>query len=161
MQEKVEILKSIVDELFTLMGVKVNVDVSYESENEAFLVNIDGKDETGLLIGRKGETLSSIQTVLSAIFKTKTGEWLRVLVNVGDYREKEEDYLKGLAKTTSARAKETGEAQPLYNLKPGQRRIIHLYLSGDAEIETESVGEGEERYLLIKPRFNRGKPKKA
>jgi len=134
------------------MGVSVNVDVSYDEGNEAFIVNIDGKDETGLLIGRKGETLSSIQTVLATIFKVKTGEWSRVLVNVGDYREKEEDHLKNLAENAASRAKETGEAQPLYNLKPGQRRIIHLYLANDTGIETKSVGEDAERYLLIKPK---------
>src|SRR3989344_6661709 len=117
MEEKTKTLKNLVDELFSLMGVSVNVDVSYDEGNEAFIVNIDGKDETGLLIGRKGETLSSIQTVLATIFKVKTGEWSRVLVNVGDYREKEEDYLKNLAESAASRAKETGDAQPLYNLK--------------------------------------------
>lgn len=152
MQEKVKVLKDIVDELFSLMGVSVKTDVVYDKENEAYLINIDAGDETGLLIGRKGETLTSIQTVLAAILKTKTGEWSRVLVNVGDYREKEEDYLKGLAQSAATRAKETGDPQPLYNLKPGQRRIIHLYLANDSEIETESVGEDEERYLLIKPK---------
>ena len=152
MEEKTKTLKNLVDELFSLMGVSVNVDVSYDEGNEAFIVNIDGKDETGLLIGRKGETLSSIQTVLATIFKVKTGEWSRVLVNVGDYREKEEDHLKNLAESAASRAKETGEPQPLYNLKPGQRRIIHLYLANDKEIETESIGEDAERYLLIKPK---------
>ncbi|KKR87174.1 MAG: Single-stranded nucleic acid binding R3H domain protein [Candidatus Woesebacteria bacterium GW2011_GWB1_41_10] len=152
MEEKTKTLKNLVDELFSLMGVSVNVDVSYDEGNEAFIVNIDGKDETGLLIGRKGETLSSIQTVLATIFKVKTGEWSRVLVNVGDYREKEEDHLKNLAENAASRAKETGEAQPLYNLKPGQRRIIHLYLANDTGIETKSVGEDAERYLLIKPK---------
>ena len=152
MEEKTKTLKNLVDELFGLMGVNVKTDVFFDKDNDAFVVNIDAGDETGLLIGRKGETLSSIQTVLATMFKVKTGEWSRVLVNVGDYREKEEDYLKNLAESAASRAKETGDAQPLYNLKPGQRRIIHLYLADDTEIETESVGEGAERYLLIKPK---------
>jgi len=152
MPEKTKELKKIAEELFGLMGVNVKFDVSYEKENEALVVNIDAEDETGLLIGRKGETLSSLQMILGTILKNKTGEWVRVLVNVGDYREKEEGYLKNLAETAAARAKETGEAQPLYNLKPGQRRIIHLFLATDNEVETESLGEGEERYLLVKPK---------
>lgn len=152
MKKQEKALNKLVDELFSLMGVSPKVEVSFDKENEAFVVNVDAGEETGLLIGRKGETLSSIQMILGIMLKQKTGEWARVLVNVGDYREKEEDYLKNLAESAATRAKETGEAQPLYNLKPGQRRIIHLFLSEDKEVETESQGEGIDRYLLIKPK---------
>ena len=146
-----KILEDVARELFSLMGTKANLEVSWDGENEAFVVNVEGNDETGLLIGRKGETLSSIQTVLGIMLKQKTGEWARVLVNVGNYREKEEDYLRNLATATSQRAKETGEPQSLYNLKPGQRRIIHMFLSEDKEIKTESAGEGIDRYLVVTP----------
>lgn len=152
MQEKTKILKEIVKELFDLMAIKVKTDISFDKDNDALVVNVDAGEETGLLIGRKGETLLSIQTILGVLLKGRTGEWTRVLVNVGDYREKEEDYLKSLAQATATRAKETGEPQSLYNLKPGQRRVIHLFLAQDAEVETESLGEGEERYLLVKPK---------
>ena len=74
-----------------------------------------------------------------------------MLVNVGNYREKEEDYLKNLADSTAQRAKETGEPQSLYNLKPGQRRTIHMFLSEDKEIKTESEGEDANRYLVVTP----------
>ncbi len=152
MQKKIKILQKLTDELLSLMLTKAKTDVSYDKENEAFAVNIDAGDETGLLIGRKGETLLGIQTVLGFLLKQKTGEWNRLLVNVGDYREKEEGYLKDLATSTAERAKETGEPQNLYNLKPWQRRVIHLALSEDKSITTESEGEGEERYLRIKPK---------
>lgn len=152
MAKEIKILQKLVDELFSLMGVKAKAEVSFDKENDAYVVGVEGGEETGLLIGRKGETLSSIQMILGIMFKQKTGEWARVLVNVGDYREKEEDYLKNLAESAAARAKETGEPQSLYNLKPGQRRIIHLFLSENKEVETESQGEGSERYLLIKPK---------
>jgi spoIIIJ-associated protein len=145
-----KILKELTDELLSLMETKAKAAVSYDKVNECYLVNIDGGDETGLLIGKKGETLLSLQTILGILLKQKTGEWERVTVNVGDYLEKEEEYLKNLAQSTAARAKETGEPQSLYNLKPNQRRIIHLSLSEDKEITTESMGEGEERYLVIK-----------
>ena len=145
-----DILKELVAELLKLMGATSKADVSYDQENEALVVTIEGGDETGLLIGRKGETLGSIQTILGVLLKQKTGEWQRVVVNVGDYREKEEDYLRNLGLTAASRAKETGEPQSLYNLNPGQRRIIHMVLAEDTGIETESVGEGNERYLVVK-----------
>jgi spoIIIJ-associated protein len=134
------------------MSTKAKPEASYDKDNDTFVVNVEAGDETGLLIGKKGETLLAIQTVLGFLLKQKIGEWKRVLVNVGDYREKEESYLKDLAATTSERAKETGEPQNLYNLKPWQRRVVHMALSEDKDITTESEGEGEDRFLIIKPK---------
>jgi spoIIIJ-associated protein len=151
MKKETGILSEIVEKLLELMTVKARPEVSYDKENEVFVVNLDAKDETGLLIGKKGETLGSIQLLLGIMFKQRVGEWHRVILNVGDYRQKEEDYLTNLAHSAASRAKETGEPQSLYNLKPWQRRVVHLALSEDKEIVTESTGEGEERYLVIKP----------
>jgi spoIIIJ-associated protein len=150
MEKRVKDLKKITDELLSLMGTKAAAEVSYDKSNECYLVNIDGGDETGLIIGKKGETLLSLQTMLGILLKGKTGEWERVTVNVGDYLEKEEEYLKNLAESAATRAKETGDPQSLYNLKPAQRRIIHMVLAEDKDITTESLGEGEERYLVVK-----------
>ncbi|QQG41907.1 MAG: KH domain-containing protein [Candidatus Woesebacteria bacterium] len=150
MKKTTESLQKIVNELMPLMATKATADVSFDKENEAYVVNIDAGDETGLLIGKKGETLDSIQTILGITLKQATGEWNRVVVNVGDYREKEEDYLKSLAESTAQRAKETGEPQSLYNLKPWQRRVVHMHLAEKADIVSESMGEGEERYLVVK-----------
>lgn len=148
-ESNVESLSAISKELFSLMGANVMPETSYDQENDSFVVNVGSSEETGLLIGRKGETLASIQTILGIALKQKAGDWHRVTVNVGDYREKEEDYLKNLAISAAARAKETGEPQSLYNLKPAQRRIVHMFLSEDKGVMTESVGEGEERYLVV------------
>lgn len=152
MKKKVDELKKLTDELLSLMGTNVKAEVSYDKENEAFVVNMDAGEETGLLIGKKGETLSSLQTVLGIMLKQKTGEWNRVVVNVGDYREKEEQYLKDLAASTAQRAKETGEPQSLYNLKSWQRRLVHMALAEEEGVTTESEGEGEDRYLVVKPK---------
>ena len=145
-----EILKEAANQLLSLMGTGSKAEVSYDQENYSMIVTIEGESETGLLIGRKGETLTSIQTILGVLLKAKTGEWQRVVVNVGDYREKEEDYLRNLGVNAAARAKETGEPQSLYNLNPAQRRIVHMVLSEDAGVITESMGEGNERYLVVK-----------
>lgn len=150
MKKETKFLQKTVDEILALMSISAKGEVLYDEKQEAFLVNIEAGEATGLLIGKKGETLSSLQTVLAVILKQETGEWKRVVVNIGDYREKEEDYLKGLAESAAARAKESGQPQNLYNLKPWQRRIIHMYLSEDKDITTVSEGEGEERYLVVK-----------
>ena len=149
--KNIDLLKGLAEELFSLMSLSdAKIDVEYDKENEAYVVNVDAPDETGLLIGKKGETLASLQVVFGVLLKQKVGEWNRVMVNVGDYREKEEEYLRNLAQSTAQRAKETGEPQSLYNLKSWQRRIVHMALSEDKDLTTESVGEGEERYLVVK-----------
>lgn len=143
-------LEKSVSSLLSLMGSKAEFEIKEEGEN--ITIDIDAKDETGLLIGRHGETINSIQTILGLIAFQKTGEWKRVLVNVGDWREKQEEKLQELAEQASLRAVETGEPQAIYSLTPGQRRIIHLFLSENKDVETESLGEGEDRYLLVKPK---------
>ena len=150
MKKTTESLKKIVEKLLPLMYTKATAEVSFDKENEAYVVNVDAGDETGLMIGKKGETLDSIQTILGVMLKQETGEWNRVVVNVGDYREKEEDYLKSLAESTAQQAIETGEPQSLYNLKPWQRRVVHMHLAERADVISESMGEGEERYLVVK-----------
>src|SRR3989344_495354 len=149
--KNIDLLRGLAEELFSLMSLSdAKIDVEYDKENEAYVVNVDAPDETGLLIGKKGETLTSLQVVFGVLLKQKVGEWNREVVNVGDYREKEEEYLRNLAQSTAQRAKETGEPQSLYNLKSWQRRIVHMALSEDKDLTTESVGEGEERYLVVK-----------
>lgn len=152
MKEQTNTLKEITEKLFDLMMVKVKVDVDFDKKDEAFVVNVDAGDTTGLLIGKRGETLLSIQNILAVLFKQEQGEWKKIVVNVGDYRQKEEEYLKNLATSTAERAIETNSPQNLYNLKPWQRRVIHMFLSENKEVTTTSEGEEEERYLIITPK---------
>ena len=152
MKRKIDILREIVEKLFGLMSVDAKISVDYNEADGVFVVDIDAGDATGLLIGKRGETLLSIQNILSVLFKQKNGEWEKVIVNVGDYREKEEEYLKNLATNAAQRAVETGTPQNLYNLKAWQRRVIHLSLADNKEVTTTSEGEGEERYLIIGPK---------
>ena len=151
-REEIAIVKKALKEILKLMGTKAKPSVSFDKENEAVVVDIETADETGLLIGHRGETLNALQAITGMIIRRKTGEWSRVVVNIGDWRAKQEDYLKGLASQAAERAMETGEPQPLYNLTPAQRRTIHLSLSEEKDIETESHGEESERYLVVRPK---------
>ena len=147
-----EKVKEMVDKILALMAIKSEVKVEEDKENSTFLVNIEAGEENGLLIGRRGETIASLQFITSILLREELGEGTRVVVNVGDWKEKQEDYLKNLAAETATRAKESGEAQPLYNLTPAQRRVVHLELSQNPDVTTESTGEGDERYLIVKPK---------
>lgn len=142
--------QQLLSNLLQLMSVQAEVVVSEDKANEAWLFNIQADEETGLLIGNRGETLYALQYLLGIIYRQKVGAWQRMVVNVGDYREKQEDYLKQLAFQALERLQETGQPQFLYSLTPGQRRVVHLALSTEKGIVTESEGEGSERCLVIK-----------
>lgn len=144
-------IQKITEELLNLAGVSAQVEVIDMGEN-TYEVNLSTDDETGLLIGFRGENINAIQTVLGMILKGQTGEWLRLVVNVGDYRQKQEEKLKELADQSADRAVETKEPQPIYNLNATQRRVVHMYLSLRSDVITESEGVEPERYLVIKPK---------
>lgn len=144
-----KVLEEITKELFKLLSVKSKATVDEDKENDAFVVNIQADDESGLLIGSRGRTLQSLQTILGLMLRQRLGDWKRVIVDVADWREKEEERLKDLAEKTAERAVTTGEPQNLYNLTPSQRRIVHMALSENSDIETESQGEGNDRFLVV------------
>lgn len=137
------------NKIIELLGSKAKVSVS--EKDDSFFVNLEADEETGLLIGRHGETINSIQAILALSLREELAE-KKVFVNVGDWREKQEEKLKEMAEQIYQRVIDTGEAQPVYNLSSAQRRIIHLTLSDKEDVETESSGEGENRYLLVKPK---------
>lgn len=151
-KEGVELLKEIAQDLLELMGITVELEVGEDKDNDALLLKIDTKEEAGLLIGNRGRTLNSLQVILGMIYRKKTEEWKRIVVDVSNWREKEEERLGDLAKLTAQRAIETGEAQLLYNLTPAQRRVVHLSLSESSDVTTESRGEDKDRYLIITPK---------
>jgi len=143
------ILSKIIEELFKLIGIDTAFEVREEEKQEALMVDVQTDDGAGLLIGNRGRNLNAIQTIAGVIFKNKTGDWKRIIIDVGNWREKEETRLKELATKTAERARETKDPQPIYNLSPAQRRIVHLTLSEEEGVKTESVGEDEERYLVV------------
>ena len=144
-------IKDLTEKLLDLAGVSAQIEVVDLGES-TYEVNLSTEDETGLLIGFRGENINAIQTVLGIMLKGTTGEWYRLVVNVGDYREKQEEKLKELATQSADRAIETKEPQPIYNLTAGQRRAVHMHLANRNDVMTESSGIEPERYLVIKPK---------
>jgi len=151
---KKEVVKveAFTNKLLELMGTKAKATANHDKENEAIRVNIAAKEEAGLLIGHRGETLNAIQSVLGMMLRNKSEGWARVIIDIDGWRDKQEDQLKEIAVQTAQKARETGESQNLYNLSPSQRRLVHIVLSEEKDIATQSEGEGEERYLVVSPK---------
>ncbi len=148
--EPLTVIKEVTEDLLKRLGISGDVTIDTD-ESGAYRVNIE-TEETGLLIGFHGRTLESFQMILGMIVAKKLGTWERVYVNVGDYREKREEALMYMAQRASERAITTGRPVELSHLSAAERRVIHLTLSGDERVSTESVGEGRERKLIISPK---------
>ncbi len=148
--EDTQTVAHIVEEVLGKLEIVGSVSVSTD-ETGAFRVGIE-TEETGLLIGHHGKTLESLQLILGIIVSKSLGRWVKAYVNVGDYREKREETLMHMAQRAADRALALGRPVELARLTPAERRIIHLTLSGDDRIETESIGEGDDRTLLVKPK---------
>lgn len=142
-------IKETAEKFLELLGIEGKIEVS--DQDETVVVHID-TEETGILIGRHGETISAFELLLNQIANRGVLEWQRIVVDTGDYRAKQEDRLKGLAEDAVLQVKETGEPYSLYDLTPAQRRFVHTTLSEDPSVLTESEGEGRDRRLVIKLR---------
>jgi spoIIIJ-associated protein len=145
-----KVIQQITEDLLKRLGITGVVSVDIDETN-AFRVHIE-TEETGLLIGFHGKTLESFQIILGIIASRELSEWVKVYVNVGDYREKREEALMLMAQHAAERALAMGRPIELANLSASERRVIHLTLSGDERVETESIGEGSHRVLLVKPK---------
>ncbi len=143
-------IQTITEDLLKRLEITGTVNVVVD-ESGAYRTHID-TEETGLLIGFHGQTLESFQIILGLLVSKSIGSWQKVYVNIGDYREKREEALMHMAQTAAERAIALNRPVELSRLSAAERRIIHLTLSGDERVETESIGEGMDRRLLVKPK---------
>lgn len=150
MKKRLETIEKITHEFFKHLGVEAKTEIS-EDEQGTVHVNLESSDP-GILIGYHGETLSSFQLILSMIVYRKLGEWTRILVDVGDYRQRREEQLKTLALNAAKRVKFSGESYAMSYLTPAERRLVHLILADHPEVVTESEGEGRNRRVIVKPK---------
>jgi spoIIIJ-associated protein len=148
-EEITGLLKTEISALLNDMGVEAEVEI--KEEEEKTLIHLESPD-AALLIGFHGETLQSLQLIFSFLVHKLTGEWDKVSVDVGDYRQKREEQLEKLALNLAAKAKLSGEEQTIPNLNANERRLIHLFLSENPDVYSESEGEGRQRVLVIKPK---------
>jgi len=118
---------------------------------DPLILNILGGDVADL-IGRRGENLRALQFVLSLMLNKQLRRHIRVIVDADGYRSRREELLTGMAQRFATRVRATGQPMQLEAMPPNERRIVHMALSDDPDLVTESVGEGDARRVVIKPR---------
>jgi len=142
-----EIIKAF---FYDLLGDDIKMDIDVTEEEVSVELELD-TEHSGIVIGYRGEVLTSIQLILSLMIQDNYEDWLPVRVNVNNYREQRAEALEKLAENTASRVKESGQALSLPNLSSYERRHIHNILSEIEGVESYSEGEGVNRILIIAP----------
>lgn len=144
------VIKEIIEGFLNNLGIKTGPQISIE-EDEVKVV-LDTSEEGGMLIGYHGENLEALQLLLGIALYKRLQKFVRVSADVGDYKKQRIDFLTSLALQAKERVIREQQESLLPNLKPWERRVVHLLFQSDEEVASESVGEGKERTLVIKPK---------
>lgn len=147
--KELKIIEKEADALFKHLGIDAKFEVA--SQESIVEILLDSPDN-GIIIGYHGEILEALQLILSLIVSKKIGRFVRVSVEVGDYKKNRTAYLERLAEQVKERALSEGKEQTIPSLKSWERRIVHVFLQDDEEVVSESAGEGRDRVLVVKPK---------
>jgi spoIIIJ-associated protein len=140
------------DSLKTILQlIPMEATVTARQEDERIILSIEG-DQSGILIGRKGRTLDALQFIVSKIVNKSLDRKVRVLIDSENYRERRKEALVEMALKIGEKAKRIKKPITTGPLNPHDRRIIHLALRDDQELDTKSRGEGVLKKVLIIPR---------
>ena len=140
--------KDFLKEVFDPMNMTVVINVKYDEENRNLDIELSG-DEMGVLIGKRGQTLDSLQYLVSLVVNKEVEDYIRVKVDTEDYRKRRKATLENLAKNIAYKVKRTKRSVSLEPMNPYERRVIHSALQNDKYVTTHSEGEEPFRRVVV------------
>ena len=138
-------------DVFASMKCDVNMNFAYDQKSGCLNVDFSGED-MGILIGKRGQTLDSLQYLTSLVVNKEAGDYVRLKLDTEDYRARRADTLENLARNVAYKVKQSGRAIALEPMNPYERRIIHSALQHNRFVETYSEGEEPYRHVVVAPR---------
>jgi spoIIIJ-associated protein len=153
-EQTIESVKKIITELMLKMGFDSIIEIStqQEEERENIICNVTVTQDSNLLIGQYGINLQSLQHIARLMVRKEIDEKINFIVDINSYRQEKNQSIVDLAKLAADQALQEGRAIVLRPMSPYERRLVHLELSKDARVTTESIGEGESRKVVVKPK---------
>lgn len=136
------------NKVFAAMNIVVSVDIKVSETDRTMDINLAG-DEMGILIGKRGQTIDSLQYLVSLVVNKESKEYLRVKIDTENYRERRKATLEELAKNIAYKVKRTKRPVSLEPMNPYERRIIHSALQNDRYVTTKSEGEEPYRHIIV------------
>lgn len=140
--------REFLQKVFEAMNIEVEMDIKLNEEERTVDINLEGS-EMGLLIGKRGQTIDSLQYLVSLVVNKISKEYLRVKVDTENYRERRKATLEELAKNIAYKVKRTKHSVSLEPMNPYERRIIHSALQNDKYVTTKSEGEEPYRHIIV------------
>lgn len=146
--EVVEKAKKFLQEVFSAMKIEAAMEKFVNTQDGSVVIRLHG-DDMGILIGKHGQTLDSLQYLTNLVANKTEKDWTRIIIDVEDYRDRRVETLTRLAKRLADRVRREGEPVALEPMNPHERKIVHLALQNDRRIVTHSEGEEPNRYIVI------------
>ena len=143
-----DVAKTFLNDVFAAMNMTVVIDTKYDAVNREIDIDLSG-DDMGVLIGKRGQTLDSLQYLVSLVVNKGTQDYIRVKVDTENYRQRRKDTLENLAKNMAFKVKRTRRPLSLEPMNPYERRIIHSALQNDKFVTTHSEGEEPFRHVVV------------
>ncbi len=148
-EEAIQYAKKYLEDILSFFGLNSDIYATTE-DNEVIELHVPSSHLNGFLIGQRGDTMRALQFIVSSALKNQGYEVTRVNVDVADYKKARAERLSEQAEEWMKKVKESGEPMELQPMNPADRRTVHK-LAGEYDIETESVGEGRDRHIVLKP----------
>ncbi len=152
-------IEKVLGAITDFLGIELQYDYeidAYEhkdgTERELLKIKLTGNNDS-LLIGYHGKTLESLQHLVSLGLSTAFKQVVRVVIDIGNYRDKRTSTLEGLARRAGQQVEESGQEMELEPMNASDRRIIHNVLMSEGKVITESAGEGRDRRVVVKPKI--------
>ena len=146
--DTVDNIREFLENVFSAMNMEVTIDIKKAEDDEVYEVELSGK-EMGLLIGKRGQTLDSLQYLTNLAVNKHSDGYIKVKLDTEDYRQRRKDTLENLAKNIAYKVKRTKRPVSLEPMNPFERRVIHSALQGDRYVETHSEGEEPFRHVVV------------
>ncbi len=143
--------KKFLTDVFAAMGIAAEISAKYNDSLKSLEVELSG-DDMGVLIGKRGQTLDSLQYLISLVVNKGTSEYIRVKVDTENYRQRRRETLENLAKNIAYKVKRTRRPVSLEPMNPYERRIIHSALQNDKYVTTHSEGDEPFRRVVVTPK---------
>lgn len=142
------IAREFLENVFKAMNLEVGIDINFVEAERTIDINLSG-DEMGLLIGKRGQTIDSLQYLVSLVVNKESEDYLRIKLDTENYRERRKATLEELAKNIAYKVKRTKRSVSLEPMNPYERRIIHSALQNDKYVTTKSEGEEPYRHIIV------------
>ena len=143
-----EVTRVFLNDVFQAMNMEVAIDIKYNEEEKNMDIELSG-NEMGVLIGKRGQTLDSLQYLVSLVVNKESEEYIHVKVDTENYRQRRKETLENLAKNIAYKVKRTKRSISLEPMNPYERRIIHSALQNDKYVTTHSEGEEPFRRVVV------------